>query len=61
MRIRSALGKGTIVLVRFPDHLDPTQRLRGHTPVEWHKLPLPALVSHSAPPQKMGKNVANFA
>jgi two-component system cell cycle sensor histidine kinase PleC len=60
MRIRSALGKGTIVLVRFPDHIDRSQRIRGYTSVEWHKLPLPALVSNPAS-RKMVKSAANVA
>jgi two-component system cell cycle sensor histidine kinase PleC len=61
MRIRSAVGKGTIVLVRLPDHADPTQQKRWQTlPVAWHKLPLPALAGISAA-QKMVKNAATFA
>jgi two-component system cell cycle sensor histidine kinase PleC len=49
MRIRSAVGKGTIVLVRFPDHSDPSQQIRRQTqPIAWHKLPLPMLIDAQA-------------
>jgi len=46
MRIRSVVGKGTVVLVRFPDQDDPSQQKRRPTlPIAWHKLPFPSLVS----------------
>jgi two-component system cell cycle sensor histidine kinase PleC len=59
MRIRSAVGKGTIVLVRFPDDPDPSRRTRRHTtPVAWHKLPFPALIDA---PGTAAMKAASFA
>jgi len=60
MRIRSAPGKGTIVLVRFPDQADLSQQKRRTTaPIAWHKLPLPALIGAQA--QTAAMKAARFA
>ena len=60
MRIRSAVGKGTIVLVRVPDHDDPSQLKRRQTiPIAWHKLPLPMLIDAQARTAAM--KAASFA
>jgi two-component system cell cycle sensor histidine kinase PleC len=60
MRIRSSLGKGTIVLVRLPNQNDLSQQKRRSTPpIAWHKLPLPALID--AQKQRAPAKAANCA
>jgi two-component system, cell cycle sensor histidine kinase PleC len=60
MRIRSAVGKGTIVLVRVPDYDDPSQlKRRQTTPIAWHKLPLPTLIDAQA--RMAAMKAASFA
>jgi two-component system cell cycle sensor histidine kinase PleC len=60
MRIKSAVGRGTIVLVRLPDRDDPSQLKRRQTiPVAWHKLPLPTLID--VPARTAAMKASSFA
>jgi two-component system cell cycle sensor histidine kinase PleC len=50
MHIKSRVGKGTIVMIRFPHQDDSSVKKRRTTlPIAWHKLPLPALIAATEP------------
>jgi len=59
MRIRSIVGRGTVVLVRLPDQDDPSQQKRRPTlPIAWHKLPFPSLAGQQD--RKAAPSYVNF-